>query len=163
MLKTQFIAGLIAFTPLLASSAFARQPDHGCYMRTSSGQVINLSSSICKFDLDEKFAKQDIAYLAAIKQMMGSHSDRWMTDALAKNPSLFTAAAREYCQARQSGVSDQQYMEEKYQAVMDSRSANPPQSREEHEQQQAYQAQLVPVSIAMSLAPQHYCPEVANR
>ncbi|BAU11650.1 hypothetical protein LEP3755_21520 [Leptolyngbya sp. NIES-3755] len=164
MLKPRFIASLLAFSALFTTSVSARQPDHGCYLQTSSGQIINLSQSVCQFDLGD-FTKQDAAYLSAVRRMMEGYDEPWMTEMVANNPGAFTAAAREYCEARRSGVSQQQFMESRYRSVLQSQaSVSSARSEAEFEEQQrSYQAKLLPVSIAMSLAPQHYCSEVQQR
>jgi len=163
MWKFHLIASLLTLSPLLAIPASARQPDHGCYMQTSSGQLINLSRSVCRFDLGNS-AQQDAAYLAAVRTLLEDHAEPWMTEMVANNPGAFTAAAREYCEARRSGITQRQFIESRYQQALQSQDSASPRSEAEYEQQQrSYQARLMPHSIAMSLAPQHYCPEVSQR
>lgn len=164
MWKFQLIAASLTISPFFAVSAFARQPDHGCYLQTSSGQIINLSRSVCQFDLGNS-TQQDAAYLAAVRAMIEDHAEPWMLEMVANNPGAFTAAAREYCEARRSGISQRQFIESRYQQALQSQtSASSTRSEADYEQQQrSYQTKLMPLSVAMSLAPQHYCPEVSQR
>lgn len=161
-MRSQLIVSSIAVSAFFAFPAFARQPDHGCYMQTSSGQIVNLSRSVCRFDSGDASASQDAAYLAAIKKMMGEQAEPWMLEMLANNPNSFTTSAREYCQARQSGVSDSQFIDRKYQALLESLSSAA--NEKDHEQQnREYYAKLMPYSLAASFASEHYCPTVAQR
>ncbi|MCY6494611.1 hypothetical protein, partial [Leptolyngbya sp. GGD] len=155
MLKLHLTASLIAFSVLIAISASARQPDHGCYLQTSSGQIINLSSLVCQFDLGNS-TQQDTAYLAAIRNLLEDYGEPWMLEMVANNPSAFTAAAREYCEARRSGITQRQFMESRYQQALQSQATASPRNEAEYEQQQrSYQARLMPLSTAISLAPQY--------
>ncbi|KAM3093763.1 hypothetical protein ACKFKG_18610 [Phormidesmis sp. 146-35] len=168
MLKIFLGVSAIAAVALLPFQASAKQPDYDCYMQTNSKQIIDLTRSVCGFNAEKasKAVKQDAAYLADIRKMMKGQADPTLIAMVETNPSLFLEAATTYCEARQSGISEGQFMERQYMQAYESLEAYSPAgaNRQEYEQsQQQFQLKLVSLSIATSLAPKHYCPQVASR
>ncbi len=168
MLKLFLGVSAIAALSLLPFQASAKQPDFDCYIETGSKQVIDLTRSVCGFNAEKvsKAAKQDNAYLADIRKMMKGQTDSSLIEMVEANPSLFLEAASNYCEALQSGISEGQFMERQYRQAMEFQetSISSSENRQEYEQrQQEFQLKLVALSIATSLAPKHYCPQVAAR
>lgn len=160
----------IASSSLLALPAAATNPDYGCYMQTGSRQIVDLTRSVCGFNAAQaaKDAKKDAAYLIAVKKLLGQ--DFGGNDALTKlvetNPDLLTTAARDYCQARQSGKSEEEIMENTYRASMESleMAGSNVTTRQEAEQlQRQMEAKVAPIELARTLASQHYCPTLSSR
>ena len=159
----------IAAFSLLPFQVFAKEPDYTCYIRTHYGRTVNLTRSVCRFDVEKssRTSRQDISFIAAIKETMDGLDEPWLSEVVGSNEGLFISAAREYCGTRQSGISDGQLMERKYQEIIAAQYASPspsPQNPQEHNQRwREKQIKFVTWFLASALGPQHYCPELANR
>ena len=143
-------------------------------MQTGSKQIVDLTRSVCGFNATQaaKDAKKDAAYLSAIRKMVGKSSNSYVSSSfknlIEANPEVLTSAARNYCQARQSGKSDEEIMQNTYRDTVDSLGVEMetyrPKNRQEAERlQQQMEAAVIPLQFAMSLAPQHYCPQLSSR
>jgi hypothetical protein len=168
MLKILLGVSAIALFSSLTFQASAKQPDYDCYMQTGSRQIIDLTRSVCGFNAEKasKAAKQDAAYLADLKKMIKGQADSSLIEMVESDPALFLGAAKDYCEARQSGISEGQFLERQYRQAIESQGASLSSStnRPEYEQkQQELQLKFIALSTATSLAPQHYCPQVATR
>ncbi len=148
----------------------ATNPDYECYMQTVSKQVIDLTRSVCGFNAVQaaKDAKKDVAYLAAVKKILGqdSYGNNTLTKLVENSPDLLTAAAKDYCQARQVGKSEEEIMENTYRESMqflETASSNVTTRQEAEQLERQMEAKLAPTQLAMSLAPQYYCPMLSSR
>ncbi|MCY7321899.1 MAG: hypothetical protein LH660_08905 [Phormidesmis sp. CAN_BIN36] len=168
---------LIGLSVSIASTLFITPPasaasDYGCYMQTGSMRIVDLTRSVCGFNATQaaKDAKKDTAYLKAVRKMFqqnpyGSSSFKNLIEA---NPEALTSAARNYCQARQSGKSDEEIMQNTYRDAVDATGIEmnnySPKNRQEAERlQQQMEVAVIPTQFAMSLASKHYCPQVSSR
>ena len=161
----------IASTLLITLPASAAS-DYGCYVQTGSKRIVDLTRSVCGFNSVQaaKDAKKDTAYLSAIRKMVGqsSYISSSFKNLIEANPEVLTSAARNYCRARQSGKSDEEIMQNTYRNTVDSLGVEMetyrPKNRQEAERlQRQMEAAVIPIQFAMSLAPQHYCPQVSSR
>jgi hypothetical protein len=164
MLKNVLKASVLSAVCLLsglanAPAATAMTPDYSCYMQIGSKRVVDLTKSVCGFYPEKaaKAAATDAAYLKAIKKLV--NGDTRVTDLMANNPGLFTQAAQEYCAIRQSGVSEQQFFESRYREIM-LQAGEPNLANPSSEQMQQYENLMMASSIAVQLAPPHYCPNL---
>ncbi len=139
-------------------------------MEIGSKRVVDLTRSICGFNAEQaaKDYQKDSAYLKAIRKVLqqNSYGSRSVKNLVEANPGALTSAARNYCQARQSGKSDSEIMENTYRDAADSigmETRNPKNRQEAERLQQQMEDAIVPTQIAMSLASQHYCPQVNHR
>jgi|GEM_PF-797419 len=161
----------ITSSSLLAlPAAAATNPDYGCYMQTGSKQIIDLTRSVCGFNAAQaaKDAKKDTSYLAAVKKLLGQDSggNDSLTKLVETNPDLLTTAARDYCQARQGGKSEEEIMENTYRESMESleiAGSNVTTRQGAEQLQRQMEAKIAPIELARSLASQHYCPTLSNR
>ena len=149
----------------LPSAARAAAPDYSCYVQIGSRPVVDLTRSVCGFQVDKaaKSAATATAYLNAIKKLVGS--DVRTLSLIDENPSLMLAAAQNYCAARESGISEQQYMEAQYKELMSTMSepALMNGNNSNSEQMRQYETALMANGIATELAPKHFCPNVTRR
>ena len=166
------ISALSIASTLLITQPASAASDYGCYMQTGSKRIVDLTRSVCGFNATQaaKDAKKDTAYLSAIRKMVGksSHVSSSFKGLIEANPEVLTSAARNYCQARQSGQSDEEIMQNTYRNTVDSLGIEMetyrPRNRQEGEQlQRQMEAAVIPIQFAMSLAPQHYCPQVSSQ
>jgi hypothetical protein len=147
---------------VLPNSVQAAVPDYSCFMQIGSRPVVDLTRSVCGFSADRaaKSAVTDTAYLNAIKKLVGQ--DIRTLSLIDDNQGLMVAAAQNYCAARESGMSEQQYMESKYKELM-STVSDPAMMNGDSEQMKQYETALMANGIAAELAPKHYCPSIARR
>lgn len=143
---------------------------YGCYIQTGSRQIVDLTRSVCGFNAVQaaKDAKKDAAYLSAVRTLLRQDygGNTSLTNLVKTNPELLTAAARDYCQARQNGKSDEEIMETTYRETMESprmADSNPTTRQEAEQLQRQMEAKLVPTQLALSLASKHYCPNLNNQ
>lgn len=155
---------------LTLPAAAATNPDYGCYIQTGSRQIVDLTRSVCGFNAVQaaKDAKKDAAYLSAVRTLLRQDygGNTSLTNLVKTNPELLTAAARDYCQARQNGKSDEEVMETTYRETMASprmADSNPTTRQEAEQLQRQMEAKLVPTQLALSLASKHYCPNLNNQ
>ncbi len=160
----------ISSSLLTLSASAASNPDYACYMQIGSRQIIDLTRSVCGFNAAQaaKDAKQDVAYLASVRKLLGQDSDgnNSLTKLVEANPDLLTTTARDYCQARQSGKSEEEIMENTYRESIESlemASSNATTRQEAEQLQRQMEAKLAPIELARSLASQHYCPMLSSR
>ncbi len=168
MLKRTLGVSLLSTVCLWSGLAFpqgarAAAPDYSCYMQLGSRQVVDLTRSICGFHADKaaKSAASNAAYLNAIKKLVGS--DVRTLNLIDENPGLMLAAAQNYCAARESGISEQQYMESQYKDLMSTISEPEMMNGNRNsEQMRQYETALMANGIATELAPKHFCPNVTR-
>ena len=168
---------LIGISVSIASSLLITPPasaasDYGCYMQTGSKRTVDLTRSVCGFNAQQaaKDYTKDTAYLKAVRKMLqqSSYGSSSLKNLVEANPEALTSAARDYCQARQSGKSDNEIMENTYRNAMDStgmemETYSPRNRREAERLQKQIEVAVIPTQLAMSLASQHYCPQVSRR
>jgi hypothetical protein len=164
MLKRALGVSLFSTVCLLSGLTFplaarAATPDYSCYMQIGTKQVVDLTRSVCGFHAEKaaKSAAANAAYLKAVKKLIGS--DQRTLNLINENSGLMVAAAQNYCAARLSGISDQQYMELQYQELM-STTPELAMMNGNSERMQQYETTLMANGIASQLASKHFCPSV---
>jgi hypothetical protein len=161
MLRQLAWASFVSVSAVLVSvlPVTAKSPDHTCYIKTRNNQIIDLTRSVCGFDAQQsaKDAKQDAAFLAdAAKFMQNSGAPAEYQQIFQNNPGLFVSEARNYCQARLSGMTDNQIMEQKYRQISESsRNSSGGYSRQ-------MEISMMAAGLASQIAPKHYCPKIAR-
>ncbi len=142
---------------VVPASAISKSPDHTCFIKTRDNRVIDLTRSICGFDAQQsaKDAKQDAAFLAdAMKLMKGAPSE--YQQMVQSNPGLLVSEAKNYCQARLAGMSDNQIMEDKYRQISEAAQ------RSKGGYSRQMELTMGMMGIAAQVAPKHYCPKVGR-
>ena len=140
------------------NAAHAATPDYTCYIQIGSTRVIDLTRSVCRFDSEKvaKAAADNAAYLSSVKKLMASNDS--FLELIDSNSNLIIAAAQNYCAARESGMSEQQYMELQHEKLMTTSSQ--PSTMDDSEQMKQYEAMFTATAVAVEFAPRHYCPGV---
>jgi hypothetical protein len=123
MLKHTLKVSLVSVVCLLSGltspkAAWAEAPDYICYIQIDSTQIVDLTRSVCMFDSKElaKAAANNAVYLGSVKKLVESNDS--FVELIDSNPKLIIAAAQNYCAARRSGMSEQQYMESQHEELM---------------------------------------------
>lgn len=138
-------ATVISFIPGLSAGA-AQEADYACFMTTQSGQVIDLSESVCKIKKSTlpvpSLNKSDQAFKEDYKRTVMKYPD--VRDKLLaraeKSPEQGITEAKNVCDELKTGLS----LEEVKQI----------QASENFER-----ASIFNVSVISSLATKYYCPE----
>jgi hypothetical protein len=141
-------ATVVSFIPGLSAGA-AQEADYACFMTTQSGQVIDLSESVCKIKTSAlsviPLNKSDQAFKEDYKRTVMRYPD--VRDKLLataeKSPQQSITEAKNVCDELKTGL-----------------------SLEEVEQIQASEnfesASIFNVSVINSLATKYYCPEFSQ-
>ena len=153
----------------LPNASWAAAPDYTCYIQIGSTQVVDLTRSVCRFDSEEvaKAVAAKAAYLSSVKKLV--ESDESILSLINSSPELMITAAQNYCAARQSGMSEKQYIESQYQELMSTLSKPSTTLSEtstvnsDSEQMKQYETTFVANGLATELAPNHYCPGAIRR
>lgn len=155
-----FLVSAICLT--LPNTARSATPDYTCYIQFGSTQVVDLTRSVCRFHPEKvaKAAAANAAYLSSVKKLVRSNDS--FLSLIDGNPELIAAAAQNYCAARESGMSEQQYMESQHEEVMSALS-EPSSVNGNSEQVKQYETTFMATALAVELAPNHYCPGAIRR
>ena len=164
MLKHTLKVSLVSVVCLLSgltspNAARSMAPDYTCYIQIGLTQIVDLTRSVCRFQ-PEKVAKavaDNAAYLNSVKKLV--QSDDSFLSLIDSKPELVVAAAQNYCAARESGMSEQQYMELQHEELMTT-SSQPSTMDDNSEQMKQYEAMFTATAVAVEFAPKHYCPGV---
>ena len=163
MLKRTLEVFLFSAVCLTSTDAvWAATPDYTCYIQIGSTQVIDLTRSVCRFDPEKvaKAAADNAAYLSSVKKLVESNDT--FLELIDSNPKLMIAAAQNYCAARRSGMSEQQYMESQHEELMSTLSETSTMD-ETSEQMKQYETTFMATAVAAEFAPSQYCPGAINR
>ena len=168
MLKRTLGVSLISTACLLfgltsPNAAQAAPPDYICYMQIGS-QIVDLTRSVCKFDAKKvaRTAAANAAYLSSVKELLKSKDN--FLELINSNPELVVVAAQNYCAARQSGVSEQQYVESQREELMRmSTLSETSLTDDDSKQMKQYETAFMATTVAVEFAPKYYCPGVIHR
>ncbi|MBW4637983.1 MAG: DUF732 domain-containing protein [Gloeocapsa sp. UFS-A4-WI-NPMV-4B04] len=144
-------ATIICFVPVLYLKAIAQEPDYACFMTTASGQVIDLSESVCKIMKSAPTAQaetgnNDQAFLEDYRRTVSNFPD--VRDNLLarveKTPEQGISEAKDVCNELKEGLSIEEIQQN--------------QVSENYEKANIFNA-----SVVSTLATKYYCPEFNNR
>lgn len=142
-LSATVISYLSVHTPVNAQEA-----DYICFMTTESGELIDLSQSVCGSEASAApvLATTDKKFIAAYKRQIMQYPDvRDNLLASAKqSPEPSIGQAKSVCQDLRSGLSLEDIRQDQASEMLE---------REE----------MVNANVINTLAPRYYCPEVRNR
>lgn len=150
-LSAALTASVISFVPVLHSKAIAQEPDYACFMTTASGQVIDLSESVCKIKKSAPAAQamtvnNDQAFLEDYKRTVSNFPD--VRDNLLarveKSPEQGISEAKNVCNELKEGLSIEEIQQN--------------QASENYEKANIFNA-----SVVSTLATKYYCPEFSNQ
>lgn len=143
-LNATIAAAVISLISGFQFQAFASEPDYLCFVTTGSGEVLDLSQSLCADKATKPtFAALDKAFIEAYKSQAMRHADV-RDNLLAKiqqSPEANIASAKGVCNDLEAGVSLEEIQEAQ---------------SEDHEAK----ADEVNSEIVNQLAQQYYCPGV---
>ena len=147
---------------ILPNAAWAGTPDYICYIQIGSGQVVDLTHTVCKshFEKAAEPAADNAVYLSSVEKLVESNDN--FLGLIDSNPELIIAAAQNYCVARRSGMSEQQYMESQHEELMSTLSESSTED-DNSEQMKQYETAFMATAVAVEFAPSHYCPGVIRR
>lgn len=138
-------AAVIAFVPGLHESAIAQQADYLCFMTTQSGQIIDLSESVCQLKESAPTAAKpnnDQAFIEDYKRTVSNYPD--MRDQLLArvegSPEQGISEAKNVCSELEAGLS------------LDEIQQN--QASEDFEK-----VSIFNTSVISTLATKYYCPQ----
>lgn len=150
-LSAALSATVISFLPVLHLKAIAQEPDYACFMTTASGQVIDLSESVCKITKSAPTAQaktdnNDQAFLEDYRRTVSNFPD--VRDNLLarveKTPEQGISQAKNVCNELKEGLSIEEIQQN--------------QVSENYEKANIFNA-----SVVSTLATKYYCPEFSNR
>lgn len=136
----------IALVPSSSMYAIAQEADHVCYMTTKSGQVIDLSKSVCQLTpltpANANAANSDQAFLTAYKQtIMGYPEIRdQLLASVNRSPESSISQAKSICNDLEAGMSLEEV-------------------RITHSEGVFNKADKLNVAFLTTLAPNYYCPQ----
>ena len=144
-------AAIISFVPVLHLKAIAQEPDYACFMTTASGQVIDLSESVCKITksaltAQAKTENNDQAFLEDYRRTVSNFPD--VRDNLLarveKSPEQGISEAKNVCNELKEGLSIEEIQQN--------------QVNDNYEKVNIFNA-----SVVSTLATKYYCPEFSNK
>lgn len=144
-LSAALSAAVLSFVPGLHASANIQEPV--CFMTTKSGEVVNLSDSLCKSNksASEDFANSDQAFMEEYKSKLMEYPD--VRDNLLasaeQSPDLTISQAKNVCNDLESGLSLNEIQQMQAAEIVE-------------------RTGIVNSAIINSLAPKHFCPEWSN-
>jgi transcriptional regulator of acetoin/glycerol metabolism len=158
MLNSLRLSAMIAvmLLPVLVSntkSAIAQERE-GCFIVNSAGEVINLNQLCSNQEPTVKITGNDGKFIEDYKRLAKSYSTATtesLLQAIQSRPSQKIAAAKRMCAEAKSGVS---LPELKLRAIGEAASMENPIAKESF---------LADTDITVTLASNHYCPELAIR
>lgn len=158
MLNRLCLTAMIAVIsiPVLVSnnkSAIAQERE-GCFIVNSAGEVINLNQLCSNQEPTVKITGNDGKFIEDYKRLAKSYSTATtdsLLQAIQSRPSQKIAAAKRMCAEAKSGVS---LPELKLRAIGEAASMENPIAKESF---------LADTDITVTLASNHYCPELAIR
>ena len=158
-LRVFFVSAICLTSPNAARSA---TPDYTCYIQIGSTRVVDLTRSVCRFDSEKvaKAAADNAVYLSSVKRLVESNDS--FLELIDSNPKLIIAAAQNYCAARRSGMSEQQYMESQHEELMSTLSETATIDGNS-EQMKQYETTFMATAVAAEFASNHYCPGATGR
>lgn len=158
-LRVFFVSAICLTSPNAARAAI---PDYTCYIQVDSTQVVDLTRSVCRFDSEKvaKAAANNAVYLSSVKRFVESNDS--FLELVDSNPKLIIASAQNYCAARRSGMSEQQYMESQHEELMSTLSETSTIDGSS-EQMKQYETTLMATAVAVEFASNHYCPDAIRR
>jgi hypothetical protein len=149
-LSAVLAATIISFVPGLPKGVIAQEGDYACFMTTKSGQVIDLSESVCKLKkatpVVTAAASSDQAFTEDYKRTVMNYPD--VRDNLLaraeKSPEQGIIKAKSVCNELKAGLSLDEIKET--------------QASETFEKASTFNASLI-----SSLATKYYCPEFSEQ
>lgn len=139
---------IVAFGLSISHEAIARAADPICYMTTNSGQIIDLSRSVCKLDASKpgsNAANSDQAFITAYKQTVMNYPDvrDKLLASIQVSPESRISQAKNICSDLEAGLSVDDIQMTQSEGV-------------------ASKADAFNVSLVTTLATKYYCPQFGS-
>lgn len=154
MLKRILLSAIALLGSLSCSSTSAQVVNATCYMKTATGQIIDLGVSMCG-DTAAVASKSgsggESSFLAEFKELIANQPGNEVVMRLAtNNPASLIRGAQNYCQSRRAGLSDAQITRNEAKTIVNSSPS--------------LKSEMVTMFATQDiLAPKYFCPEFANR
>ena len=146
-------AAIIQFLPSGDQTAIAQERE-GCFLVNSAGAVINLNQLCSPVESAIQLTGNDGKFIEDYKRLAKSYSPEAtdnLLQTIQRRPGQKIAAAKRMCAEAKSGVS---LPEVKLRAIGEAASIENPTVKESF---------LADADITVTLASNHYCPELANK
>ena len=146
-------AVIIQFVPNGNKSAIGQERE-GCFIINSAGEVINLSQLCLPQESAVNITGNDGKFIEDYQRLAKSYSPEATEDllqAVQRTPGQKIAAAKKMCAEAKSGLSLAEF---KLRAIGQAASIENPIAKESF---------LADADITVTLASNHYCPELANK
>lgn len=146
-------AVIIQFLPSANESAIAQERE-GCFLVNSAGAVINLNLLCSPLESAIQLTGNDGKFIEDYKRLAKSYSPEAtdnLLQTIQRTPSRKIAAAKRMCAEAKSGLSLPEF---KLRAIGQAASIENPIAKESF---------LADADITVTLASNHYCPELANK
>ena len=149
-LATALSTAVLSFVPSFHAAVNAQEADYACFMTTKSGQVIDLSESICgvKKSTESGSPNSDQAFMAAYKHDVMKYSvvRDTLLASVQETPEQSIEQAKSLCSDLKAGLS--------YEEIENSQVVSNAETED---------AESVNAAIINSLATKYYCPEMSQR
>lgn len=145
-LSATVTAVVICLIPGLCDRAGSAEPDYLCFLTTNSGEVVDLSNSICHSkESKHAGAKADKAFIEEYKSRAMRHPDVRdnLIAQIQNSPESDIERAKGVCTDLKAGLTLDEI-------------------QEDQAQENVGRASMVKTSIINSLATKYYCPEMSN-
>jgi len=151
-MKFVYLGAAICLLPGMQLKAIAQvEADYVCFMTTNSGQVVDLSQSICKLTQSPQpvaapvAVSNDQAFIADYKRTLMSYPDvrDKLLTSMEKSPEASISQAKSICNDLKAGISLNDIQQNQVDAATS-------------------KAAVFNVSLVTHLATRYYCPEFNN-
>lgn len=147
-LSTALSAAVLSFVPSWHARAGIFQTDHVCFMTTQSGQVVNLSDSLCKSNKSPSAdsASGDEAFIEEYKRKLMAYPDDYsgvrdnLLESVEQSPDLTITQAKSVCNDLEAGLTLEEIKQNQAGEIVE-------------------KAETINAALINNLAPKHYCPE----
>lgn len=148
-LSATLSAAVLSFFPSFHAFASVEEPNYVCFMTTQSGEVVNLSDSLCKSNKSASAdsANGDQTFIEEYKHKLMEYPMAQVRDNLLasveQSPELNINQAKRVCSDLESGLSLEEIQQNQSEEIVE-------------------RAGIVSAGIINTLAPKYYCPNWSN-
>ncbi|MUL34796.1 DUF732 domain-containing protein [Gloeocapsopsis dulcis] len=141
----------VSLVPGFSRATLAQDADYVCYITTKSGQVVDLSASICQLNGSSRLAKatsaagSDQAFIADYERAVMGYPDAQdkLLTSIQRSPESNIMQAKSVCNELEAGLSLEEIKMYQTQGVTN-------------------KVDNINASVTATLATKHYCPQFSN-
>lgn len=147
-LSAALSAAVVSLLPGLHGGAIAQETEYPCFMTTKSGQVVDLSESVCKLKKSTLAvsANNDQAFMEDYKRTVMDHPDvrNKLLARAERSPEQGIREAKSVCRELEAGLSLDEIQQNQASGNLE-------------------KASIFSASVISTLATRYYCPEFSRR